>query len=170
MTIDSKSIFQKKETMHKRHNRYKIIIANLLYNKFEKDFKTTKTKVGNQLLTVDLMSEDKTIAVKIINSKLTTHNKINSSIFQHILSALLILSLVDSKRKILIFTNKMMYEEFCTALAVMPYPINHMKESIMILCVPLSNSSNDDEYCEFSDYCKIFEDSLNCEWGINDRN
>lgn len=171
MTMDRELITQKKETLHKIHYMYKTIIANLLYSRYKKEFKTTKTKVGNQIISVDLMSADKTIIVKIINSKLRTHDQINSRIFKHIMSGILNLCLVDSKIKLLIFTNKITYEKFYTSLAVMPYPISHMRELIMIACIPLSDGFTDDEFCDHSNKYEMLLNSLDYAWGeMNDKN
>ena len=164
MTIDNESIFQNDRTLHKIHHMYKNIIANLLHSRFKKKFKTTKTNVGNQIVKVDLMSEDKTIAVKIINSKLKMYDKINPSTFQRILSATLVLSLVDSRRKLLIFTNKIMYEKFCSIFITMPYPVSHLREIIEIVCVPLSDGLDDDVYCDGTEELQNFENCLNHLW------
>ena len=65
MKKDSYSIFQNRETQKERNQIRKTMIAHILNSEFKKEFKTSRTLVGNQMFTVDLMSEDDKIAVKM---------------------------------------------------------------------------------------------------------
>ena len=100
------------------------------------------------MFTVDLMSEDGKITAKIVNPCRTPHEKISSGKFQQILSAILVLRSIDSKRKLLIFTNKKMYEEFCSSIKFMPSPICDTVRGIEIAWIPLSDEFDSGEYSE----------------------
>jgi hypothetical protein len=152
-------IFQ--ETLQEKNQRQKTVIARILKCKFKKEFKTVRTLVGDQMFTVDLMSNDDKITVKIINPRRTSHGKISPGKFQHILSAILLLSAIDSERKLLIFTNKMMYQKFYRIIKTMPSLIRDTIQGIEIAWVPLSNEFDNDEYSEPRTNFKINEGSLN---------
>ena len=171
MKKDSNSIFQNRETQQKRNQIRKTMIAHILNSEFKKEFKTSRTLVGNQMFTVDLMSEDDKIAVKIINPCRTCHDKINSRKFQCILSAILVLRSIDSERKLLIFTNKMMYQNFYNSIKTMPGPISDTIQGIEIAWVPLSDEFDNDEYSEPRKDFRINEGNFNQIRRIrNDRN
>ena len=171
MKKDSNSIFQNRETQQERHQMRKTIIAHILKSEFKKEFKTSKTLVGNQMFTVDLMSEDDKIAVKIINPCRTCHDKINSGKFQCILSAILVLRSIGAERKLLIFTNKMMYQNFYSSIRSMPGPICDTIQGIEIAWVPLPDAFDNDEYSEPITNFRINEGSFNQIRRIrNDRN
>ena len=171
MKKDSNSIFQNRETQQKRNQIRKTMIAHILNSEFKKEFKTSRTLVGNQMFTVDLMSEDDKIAVKIINPCRTCHDKINSGKFQCILSAILILRAINSERKLLIFTNKMMYQKFYSSITTMPGPICDTIQGIEIAWVPLSDEFDNDEYSESRIDFRINQSSFNQIRRIkNDRN
>ena len=148
MKKDNQSIFPNRRTLQERNQRYKIIIAHALKSEFKKEFKTFRIQVGEQMFTVDLMSEDGKITAKIVNPCRTPHEKISSGKFQQILSAILVLRSIDSKRKLLIFTNKKMYEEFCSSIRSMPKPIRDAAFGIIMSWIPLSDESDDYEYSE----------------------
>ena len=171
MKKDSNSIFQNRETQQKRNQIRKTMIAHILNSEFKKEFKTSRTLVGNQMFTVDLMSEDDKIAVKIINPCRTCHDKINSGKFQCILSAILILRSINSERKLLIFTNKTMYQNFYSSIRSMPAPISDISDAIEISWVPLPDEFDNDEYSEPITNFRINEGSFNQIRRIrNDRN
>ena len=160
MKKDSNSIFQNRETQQERNQIRKTIIAHILKSEFKKEFKTSRTLVGNLSFNVDLMSDDKTIVVKIINSCGTCHDKISSRKFQCILSAILVLRSIDSERKLLIFTNKMMYQNFYSSIKTMPDSICDTIQGIEIAWVPLSDEFDNDEYSEPITNFRINEDSF----------
>ena len=171
MKKDSNSIFLNRRTLHERNQIRKTIIAHILKSEFKKEFKTSRTLVGNLSFNVDLMSDDKTIVVKIINSCGTCHDKISSRKFQCILSAILVLRSIDSERKLLIFTNKMMYQNFYSSIKTMPDSICNTIQGIEIAWVPLSDEFDNDEYYESRKDFRINEDSFNQIRRIrNDRN
>ena len=161
MKKDSYSIFQNRETQQKRNQMRKTIIAHILKSEFKKEFKTSRILVGNQMFTVDLMSEDDKIAVKIINPCRTCHDKINSGKFQCILSAILILRSINSERKLLIFTNKTMYQNFYSSIKTMPGPICDTIQGIEIAWVPLPDEFDNDEYSEPRKDFRINEGNFN---------
>ena len=161
MKKDSNSIFQNRETQQERNQICKTIIAHILKSEFKKEFKTSRTLVGNLSFNVDLMSDDKTIVVKIINSCGTCHDKINSRKFQCILSAILVLRSIDSERKLLIFTNKTMYQNFYNSITKMPGPICDTIQGIEISWVPLSDEFDNDEYSEPRKDFRINEGNFN---------
>ena len=148
MKKDNQSIFPNRKTLQERNQRYKTIIAHALKSEFKKEFKTSRIQVGKQMFTVDLMSEDGKITAKIVNPCRTPHEKISSGKFQQILSAILVLRSIDSKRKLLIFTNKKMYEEFCNSIKSMPSPICDTVKGIEIAWIPLSDEFDSGEYSE----------------------
>ena len=160
MTKDSYSIFQNRETRQKRNQIRKTMVAHILKSEFKKEFKTSRTLVGNQMFTVDLMSEDDKIAVKIINPCRTCHDKINSGKFQCILSAILVLRAMNSERKLLIFTNKTMYQNFYSSITTMPGPICDTIQGIEISWIPLSDEFDNDEYSEPRTNFRINEDGF----------
>ena len=160
MTKDSYSIFQNRETRQKRNQIHKTIIAHILKSEFKKEFKTCRILVGDQFFTVDLMSEDDEIAAKIVNPCSTCDDKINSRKFQCILSAILVLRSIDSERKLLIFTNKMMYQNFYSSIKTMPDSICNTIQGIEIAWVPLSDEFDNDEYSEPITHFRINEDSF----------
>jgi hypothetical protein len=171
MKKDSNSIFQNRETRQKRNQIHKTIIAHILKSEFKKEFKTCRILVGDQFFTVDLMSEDDEIAAKIVNPCSTCDDKISSGKFQCILSAILILRAIDSERKLLIFTNKTMYQNFYSSIRSMPGPICEITEEIEIAWVPLPDEFDNDEYSEPITNFRINEGSFNQIRRIrNDRN
>ena len=161
MKKDSSSIFQNRETQQERNQIRKTIIAHILKSEFKKEFKTSRAVVGNLSFNVDLMSDDKTIVVKIINSCGTCHDKISSRKFQCILSAILVLRSIDSERKLLIFTNKTMYQNFYNSIKTMPGPISDTIQGIEIAWVPLSDEFDNDEYSEPRTNFRINEGNFN---------
>jgi len=148
MKKDSYSIFQNRETLQNRNQIRKTIVAHILKSEFKKEFKTCRILVGDQFFTVDLMSKDDEIAVKIVNPCRMPCKKISSGKFQQILSAILVLQSIDSKRKLLIFTNKKMYEEFCSSITSMPSPIKDAAFGIIMSWIPLSDEFGNYEYSE----------------------
>ena len=78
--------------------------------------------------------------------------------FKQILSAILVLKSIDSKRKLLIFTNKKMYEEFSSSIASMPKPIRDAAFGIIMSWIPLSDEFGNYEY---SEPAKAFRDNQN---------
>lgn len=171
MKKDSYSIFQNRETLQNRNQIRKTIVAHILKSEFKKEFKTCRILVGDQFFTVDLMSEDDKIAAKVVNPCSTCHDKISSGKFQCILSSILILRAIDSERKLLIFTNKTMYQNFYSSITTMPGPICDTIQGIEISCVPLSDEFDNDEYSEPITNFRINEGSFNQIRRIrNDRN
>jgi len=148
MTKYRDSIFQNRETFQQRNRKRKYLISQILKYKFKKEFRTSRIEVGNQTFVVDLMSEDKSIAVKIINSGRMSQDKISSGKFQSILSAIIILRSIDLERKILIFTNKAMYQNFYSSVTSMPGPISDTMQEIEIVWIPLSDKFDNYEYFE----------------------
>ena len=146
MKKDSYSIFQNIGTFQERNQIRKRIVAQILKSKFKKEFKTCRILVGDQFFTVDLMSENDKIAAKIVNPCRTCHDKISSGKFQCILSSILILKSIDSERKLLIFTNKTMYQNFYSSIKTMPSPIRDTIQGIEIACIPLPDEFDNDEY------------------------
>ena len=148
MKKDSQSIFLNRRTLQERNQMRKRMVAHVLRANFKKEFKTSRVLVGDQFFTVDLMSEDDEIAVKIINPCRMPCKKISSGKFQQILSAIIVLKSVDSKRKLLIFTNKKMYEEFSSSIRSMPKSIRDAVFGITMSWIPLSDEFDNCEYSE----------------------
>ena len=148
MKKDSQSIFSYRRTLHERNQMRKRMVAHVLRANFKKEFRTCKIPVGDKFFTVDLMSEDDEIAVKIINPYRMPCKKISSGKFQQILSAIIVLQSIHSKRKLLIFTNKKMYEEFSSNIRSMPKSIRDAAFGIIISWIPLSDEFDDYEYSE----------------------
>ena len=148
MKKDSQSIFLNRSTLHERNQIRKRMVAHILRANFKKEFKACRILVGNQFFTVDLMSEDDEIAVKIVNPCSLPCKKISSGKFQQILSAILVLQSIDSKRKLLIFTNKKMYEEFYSSIRSMPKSIRDAVFGIIMSWIPLSDEFGNYEYSE----------------------
>ena len=148
MAKNNPPIFSNRRTLHERRQLRKRMVAHVLKSKFKKEFKTRRTLVGNQMFTVDLMSEDGEIAAKLIHPCIRSSQKICPGKFQQILSATLVLRSIDSKRKLLIFTNKKMYEEFSSSIRSMPKPIRDAAFGIIMSWIPLSDESDDYEYSE----------------------
>jgi hypothetical protein len=160
MKKDSYSIFQNRGTLQERNQIHKTMVAQILKSEFKKEFKTCRILVGDQFFTVDLMSNDDEIAAKIINSGRTSHNKISSGKFQQILSAILVLRSIESKRKLLIFTNKKMHENFFSSIKSMPTPICDTVQGIEIAWIPLSDEFDNYEYSEPRTNFRINEDGF----------
>ena len=148
MKKDSQPIFSYRRTLHERNQKRKRMVSQILRANFKKEFKTCRILVGDQFFTVDLMSEDDEIAAKIVNPCRMPCKKISSGKFQQILSAIIVLKSIDSKRKLLIFTNKKMYEEFSSSIRSMPKPIRDAAFGIMMSWIPLSDDFDDYEYSE----------------------
>ena len=67
MTKDSYSIFQNRGTLQERNQKRKKIVAHILRSEFKKEFKARRLLLGSdQFFTVDLMSDDDEIALRII--------------------------------------------------------------------------------------------------------
>ena len=160
MKKDNQSIFPNGKTLQERNQRYKPIIAHALKSEFKKEFKTSRIQVGKQMFTVDLMSEDGKIIAKIVNPCRTPHEKISSGKFQQILSAILVLRSIDSKRKLLIFTNKKMYQNFFNNVKSMPSPICDTVKGIEIAWIPLADEFDNFEYSEPPTNLRINQDNL----------
>ena len=158
MKKDSDSIFPNRRTLQERNQTRKRMVAHVLRAQFKKEFKTCRILVGNHFFTVDLMSNDDEIAAKIINPGITSHNKMSSGKFQQILSSILILKSIDSKRKLLIFTNKKMYENFCASISSMPTPICDTVNGIEIAWIPLSDEFDNYEHSEPATDFRINQD------------
>ena len=148
MKKDSDSIFPNRRTLQERNQTRKRMVAHVLRAQFKKEFKTCRILVGNHFFTVDLMSNDDEIAAKIINPGITSHNKMSSGKFQQILSSILVLQSIDSKRKLLIFTNKKMHDEFSSRITSMPSPIKDVAFGIIMSWIPIPDESDDYEYSE----------------------
>ena len=148
MKKNSQSIFLNRSTLHERNQIRKRMVAHILRANFKKEFKTCRILVGDQFFTVDLMSEDDEIAAKIVNPSIMPWKKISSGKFKQILSAILVLKSIDSKRKLLIFTNKKMYEEFSSSINSMPKPIRDAAFGIIMSWIPLSDEFGNYEYSE----------------------
>ena len=128
-----------------RWRKQKKIVAKVLRNKFGKDFNTKRVKVGNQMFSIDLMSEDDSIAVKIVNeSGITSQGTISSAKFQSIISAILVLKSLRCERKLVIFTNQHMYEEFIQSITKMPGSISNTTQGIEVAVIPLYDDDNGD--------------------------
>ena len=160
MTKDRPTIFQNRRTLQERNQIRKTMVAHILKSEFKKEFKTCRILIGDRFFNVDLMSEDNEIAVKIINPHRATHEKISSGKFQHILSAVLVLRSLDSKKKILIFTNKKMYHKFVSSITSMPSPIYDTINGIEISWIPLSDEFDNCEYSEPTTNFRINQDSF----------
>ena len=148
MKKDSQPIFSYRRTLHERNQKRKRMVSQILRVNFKKEFRTCRILVGDQFFTVDLMSEDDEIAAKIVNPCRMPCKKISSGKFQQILSAIIVLKSIDSKRKLLIFTNKKMYEEFSSSIRSMPKPIRDAAFGIIMSWIPLSDESDNYEYSE----------------------
>ena len=148
MKKDSRPISSNRRTLQERRQLRKRMVAHILRANFKKEFKTCRTLVGNQTFTIDLMSDDCKVAVKIINPCRMPCKKISSGKFQQILSAIIILKSIDSKRKLLIFTNKKMYEEFSSSIGSMPKSIRDAAFGIIMSWIPLSDEFDNYEYSE----------------------
>ena len=148
MKKDSQPIFSYRKTLHERNQKRKRMVSQILRAKFKKEFKTCRIPVGDKFFTIDLISEDDEIAVKIINPSRMACKKINSGKFQQILSAIIVLQSIHSKKKLLIFTNKKMYEEFSSSIRSMPKPIRDAAFGIIMSWIPLSDEFDDYEYSE----------------------
>ena len=128
-----------------RWRKQKKIVAKVLRNKFEKDFNTKRVIVGNQMFSIDLMSEDDSIAVKIVNeSGITSQGTISSTKFQSIISAMLVLNSLRCERKLGIFTNQHMYEEFIQSITKMPGSISNTTQGIEVAVIPLYDDDDGD--------------------------
>ena len=158
MKKDSQPIFSYRKTLHERNQKRKRMVSQILRANFKKEFKTCRILVGNHFFTVDLMSNDDKIAAKIINPGITSHNKMSSGKFQQILSSIMILKSIDSKRKLLIFTNKKMYENFCASISSMPTPICDTVNGIEIAWIPLSDEFDNYEHSEPATDFRINQD------------
>jgi hypothetical protein len=148
MTKDNPPIFPNRRTLQEMRQLRKRMVAHVLKSQFKREFKTCRMLVGNQMFTIDLMSEDGKIAAKIINQCMRSNKKICSGKFQNILSAILILKSIDVERKLLIFTNKKMYEEFSSSIASMPKPIRDAAFGIIMSWIPLPDEFDNYEYSE----------------------
>ena len=148
MKKDNQSIFPNGRTLQERNQKRKRMVSQILRANFKKEFKTCRILVGDQFFTVDLMSEDDEIAAKIVNPCIMPWKKISSGKFKQILSAILVLKSIDSKRKLLIFTNKKMYEEFSSSINSMPKPIRDAAFGIIMSWIPLSDEFDNYEYSE----------------------
>ena len=148
MKKDSQPIFSYRRTLHERNQIRKRMVAHILRANFKKEFRTCRILVGDQFFTIDLMSEDDEIAAKIVNPCRMPCKKISSGKFQNILSAIIILKSIDSKRKLLIFTNKKMYEEFSSSIRSMPKTIRDAAFGIIMSWIPLSDEFDNYEYSE----------------------
>ena len=114
------------------------IIAKVLRSNFGSNFRTKKIIVGNQAFIIDLMSDDGNIAVKIISSSgITSQGSISSTKFQNILSSILVLKSLDCKRRLVVFTNPHMYEEFTWSIKVAREPISSTVKEIDMVLIPL---------------------------------
>ena len=148
MKKDSQPIFSYRRTLHERNQKRKRMVSQILRANFKKEFKTCRILVGDKFFTVDLMSEDDEIAAKIVNPCRMPCKKISSGKFQQILSAIIVLKSIDSKRKLLIFTNKKMYEEFSSSIRSMPKSIRDAAFGIIMSWIPLSDEFDNYEYSE----------------------
>ena len=148
MKKDSQPIFSYRKTLHERNQKRKRMVSQILRAKFKKEFKTCRIPVGDKFFTIDLISEDDEIAVKIINPSRMPCKKINSGKFQQILSAIIVLQSIHSKKKLLIFTNKKMYEEFSSSIRSMPKSIRDAAFGIIMSWIPLSDEFDNYEYSE----------------------
>ena len=148
MKKDSNSIFQNRETQQERNQICKTIIAHILKSEFKKEFKTSRTLVGNLSFNVDLMSDDDEIAVKIVNPCRASYKKISSGKFQNILSSIIILKAISSKRKLLIFTSKKLHENFYSSISSASPVFSDAINGIEIAWIPLSDEFNNYEYSE----------------------
>jgi hypothetical protein len=114
------------------------IIAKVLRSNFGSNFRTKKIIVGNQAFIIDLMSDDGNIAVKIISSSgITSQGSISSTKFQNILSSILVLKSLDCERRLVVFTNPHMYEEFTWSIKVAREPISNIVKEIDMVLIPL---------------------------------
>ena len=148
MTKNNPLIFPNRRTLHERNQMRKRMVAHILSAKFKKEFRTCRIPVGDQFFTVDLMTEDNQIAVKIVNPYRMPRKKMSPVKFQQILSAILVLKSNDSPTKLLIFTNKKMYEEFSNSIHSMPKPITDAAFGILMSWIPLPDDYDDYEYSE----------------------
>ena len=148
MKKDSQPIFSYRRTLHERNQIRKRMVAHILRANFKKEFRTGRILVGDQFFTVDLMSEDDEIAAKIVNPCRMPCKKISSGKFQQILSAIIVLQSIHSKKKLLIFTNKKMYEEFSSSIRSMPKSIRDAAFGIIMSWIPLSDEFDNYEYSE----------------------
>jgi hypothetical protein len=148
MKKDSRPISSNRRTLQERRQLRKRMVAHILRANFKKEFKTCRTLVGNQTFTIDLMSDDCKVAVKIVNPCLSSNKQICSGKFQNILSAILILKSIDVETKLLIFTNKKMYEEFSSSITSMPKSIRDAAFGIIMGWIPLSDEFDNYEYSE----------------------
>ena len=160
MKKDSQPIFSYRRTLHERNQIRKRMVAHILRVNFKKEFRTCRILVGDQFFTVDLMSEDSEIAAKIVNPCRMPCKKISSGKFQQILSAILVLKSIDSKRKLLIFTNKKMYQNFFNNVKSMPSPICDTVKGIEIAWIPLADEFDNFEYSEPPTNLRINQDNL----------
>ncbi len=123
------------------------IIAKVLRSNFGRNFRTKKIIVGNQAFIIDLMSDDENIAVKIISSLgITSHGTISSTKFQNILSSILVLKSLDCKRRLVVFTNPYMYEEFTWSIKVAREPISSIVKEIEMMLIPLCDVHEHNEF------------------------
>jgi hypothetical protein len=149
MTKDSYSIFQNRGTLQERNQKRKKIVAHILRSEFKKEFKARRLLLGSdQFFTVDLMSDDDEIAVKIVNPCRASYKKISSGKFQNILSSIIILKAISSKRKLLIFTSKKLHENFYSSISSASPVFSDAINGIEIAWIPLSDEFNNYEYSE----------------------
>ena len=160
MKKDSQPIFSYRKTLHERNQKRKRMVSQILRTNFKKEFKTCRILIGDKFFTVDLMSEDDEIAAKIVNPCIMPCKKISSGKFRQILSAILVLKSIDSKRKLLIFTNKKMYQNFFNIVKSMPSPICDTVKGIEIAWIPLADEFDNFEYSEPPTNLRINQDNL----------
>ena len=158
MTKNNPQSFPNRRRLVERNLMRKRMVAHILSAKYQKEFRTSRIPVGDQFFTVDLMSEDNQIAVKIVNPYRMPLKKMSPVKFQQILSAILVLKSNDSPTKLLIFTNKKMYEEFSNSINSMPKPIKDAAFGIMMSWIPLQD---DYDYYEYSEPRIDFRDNQN---------
>ena len=160
MKKDSQPIFSYRKTLHERNQKRKRMVSQILRDNFKKEFKTCRILIGDKFFSVDLMSEDDEIAAKIVNPCIMPCKKISSGKFKQILSAILVLKSIDSKRKLLIFTNKKMYQNFFNNVKSMPSPICDTVKGIEIAWIPLADEFDNFEYSEPPTNLRINQDNL----------
>ena len=144
-------------------------VARILESKFGMNFRTKKITVGNQTFVIDLMSEDGSIAAKIVNpSGITSQGTISSTKFQSILSSTLVLKSLDCKRRLVVFTNPHMYEEFAWSIRIAPEPISSTMKKIEMMLIPLLDVHECNDFFNGSKK-RIFRNRSYMEKDLNDK-
>jgi len=98
-----------------------IKVKSVLEGKYNKKFSKTRTNFGNFSREIDLMSDDNEIAVQVKSGHdISSSGRISSYRFAEICLDYIILMGINSSKKILVLTNKEMFEQFNKEILGLP--------------------------------------------------